>query len=227
MDPAEIAPVQALKERRPAIVGELRRMVGFLSYYRVYIPNFSRVALPVYGPLAIPAEKTQQQPEEKKKKKKVSAKHKNHLPPGTPIRWSQTHQDTLNMLIDCLSQPPILGYPDVRQPFVLHCGASHEGLGAVLYQRQAGKMAVIGYGSRTLTPPEKNYHLNSGKLEFLSLKWAICKRFGIICTTPHTLWYTPTIISSQQQNRMQQVTVGSRNSLISISLSSIHQGNKR
>lgn len=46
----------------------------------------------------------------------------------------------------------------------------------MLYQRQQGKV-VIAYGSRTLSKPEKNYHLHSGKLEFLALKWAICERF--------------------------------------------------
>ncbi len=38
-------------------------------------------------------------------------------------------------------------------------------------------MTVITYGSRTLTPPEKNYHMHSGKLELLAMKWAICERF--------------------------------------------------
>ena len=47
-----------------------------------------------------------------------------------------------------------------------------------MYQRQTdGKMSVIGYGSRTLTPSEKNYHLHSGKLEFLALKWAVTEHF--------------------------------------------------
>ncbi|KAK2899313.1 hypothetical protein Q8A73_012442 [Channa argus] len=75
------------------------------------------------------------------------------------------------------NQPPVLGYPDFEQPFTLHCDASQEGLEAVLYQKQQGKLAVVAYGSRTLTAPEKNYHLHSGKLEFLALKWAICERF--------------------------------------------------
>ena len=52
--------------------------------------------------------------------------------------------------------------------------ASQEGLGAVVYQKQDGK--VIGYGSRMLTKAEK-YFLQSGKLEFLALKWAICEHF--------------------------------------------------
>lgn len=55
--------------------------------------------------------------------------------------------------------------------------ASQEGLGAVLYQRHEGKLRVIAYGSRTLTAPEKNYHIHSGKFEFLAMKWAICDRF--------------------------------------------------
>lgn len=36
---------------------------------------------------------------------------------------------------------------------------------------------MIAYGSKSLTPAERNYHLHSGKLEFLALKWAICDKF--------------------------------------------------
>lgn len=85
----------------------------------------------------------------------------------------------LCQLIDFLSQPPVLGYPDFEQPFTLHCDASQEGLGAVFYQRQQGKSVVVVYGSRTLTAPEKKYHLHSGKPEFLSMKWAICEIQGL------------------------------------------------
>ena len=76
-------------------------------------------------------------------------------------------------LLKHLVPPPILDYPDFSKPFVLHTDASQEGLGAVLYQKQDGKMEVIGYGSRSPTKAEKNYFLHSGKLEFLVLKWAI------------------------------------------------------
>lgn len=64
----------------------------------------------------------------------------------------------------------MLGYPDFEEPFILYCDASQEGLGVVLYQQQRGRLVVIAYGSRTLSNPEKNYHLHSGKLEFFALK---------------------------------------------------------
>ena len=70
-----------------------------------------------------------------------------------------------------------VGYPDYGLSFVLHTDESNEELGAVLYQRHSGKMRVIRYGSRTLTTQVKNYHLHSGKLEFLALKWAVCEQF--------------------------------------------------
>ena len=47
----------------------------------------------------------------------------------------------------------------------------------MLYQYQDDIPGVAAYGSRSLTPAEKNYHLHSGKLEFLALKWAICDQF--------------------------------------------------
>ena len=75
-----------------------------------------------------------------------------------------------------------MSYPDFTKPFIVHCDASEKGLGAVLYQEIDGKMKVISYASRTLTPAEKNYHLHSGKLVFLALKCLLLKNFGIICT---------------------------------------------
>ena len=83
----------------------------------------------------------------------------------------------LEQLINCLVQPPVMAYPDFNSPYILHTDASETGLGAVLYQHQNGLLRVIAYGSHTLTPAEKNYHLHSGKLEFLALKWAVCDQF--------------------------------------------------
>ncbi|KAK3516859.1 hypothetical protein QTP70_027085 [Hemibagrus guttatus] len=102
-------------------------------------------------------------------------------------------------LLEFLLHPPILGYPDFEQPFILHCDASQDGLGTILYQRQQGKLVVIGYGSRTLTAPEKNYHLHSGKLEFLALKWAVCERFR------EYLYYPPSFVVYTDNNPLTYV----------------------
>ena len=93
------------------------------------------------------------------------------------IEWMDQHQQVLEKLLDALVSPPVMAFPDHDQPFIVHTDASNEGLGAVLYQELKGKMRVIAYGSRTLTPAERNYHLHSGKLEFLALKWAVTEKF--------------------------------------------------
>uniref|UniRef100_A0A3B3YDY6 Gypsy retrotransposon integrase-like protein 1 n=1 Tax=Poecilia mexicana TaxID=48701 RepID=A0A3B3YDY6_9TELE len=184
VDPQDIQAVVSLKEKRPTTVGEVRQLLGFLSYYRTYIQDFSRIAKPLYELLQV--KELPDTPPRKGKKGNGA-----QLSSKTPIQWSDAHKTTLEQLIDILSHPPVLSYPDFELPFVLHTDASQQGLGAVLYQRQSGKLKVISYGSRTLTPAEKNYNLHSGKLEFLALKWAVCEKFrDYLFYAPHFTVYT-------------------------------------
>ena len=60
-------------------------------------------------------------------------------------------------------------------PFILHTNSSSEGLGAVLYQKQEGKLGVIAYASRSVSKTESNYPAH--KLEFPALKWVVCEKF--------------------------------------------------
>ena len=99
------------------------------------------------------------------------------LPSNHPIYWTEEHQVELEHLTKHLTSPPVMAYPNFEKPFLLHTNASETGLGAVLYQQQNGFLWVIAYGSRTLSPSERNYHLHTGKLEFLALKWSICEQF--------------------------------------------------
>ena len=174
VDPADTAAVRALKNKHPGTVGEIRAILGLLSYYRQYIKDFSRIASPLYDLFKAPVET---ETLNNTKRKWQTKRNSRGVPSNTPIKWTDMHQSILEQLIDCLTQPPVLGFPEFSQPFIIHTDASNQGLGAVLYQRQNEKLCVIAYGSRTLTTAEKNYHLHSGKLEFLALKWAITEKF--------------------------------------------------
>lgn len=86
---------------------------------------------------------------------------------------------------------------------------SEQGLGAVLYQRQEGKLRVIAYGLRTLSPAEKKYRLHSGKLEFLALKWVVCKKFyDYLFYTPYFTIYTDNNPLTQVMSSAKLKTVG-------------------
>lgn len=187
IDPKDLEAVYALKKETPATIGDVRRIAGFLSYYRSYVQDFSRVAKPIYELLQQNRNQEQQSQERCKAQKGKGAQ----LPSRTPVEWTEQHQEALCKLIDQLVNPPILAYPDFELPFVLHTDASNKGLGAVLYQRQNGRLSVVGYGSRTLSPAERNYRLHSGKLEFLALKWAVCEKFrDYLYYAPHFTIYT-------------------------------------
>ena len=92
------------------------------------------------------------------------------LASSSVISWNKAHQDTQELLVDKITSAPVLAYPDFNKPFIVHTDASERGLGAVPYQKQAGKLRVIAYSSRSLSSAKKNYKYHSGKLEFLALK---------------------------------------------------------
>lgn len=99
---------------------------------------------------------------------------------------SDSHQQILEKLIDCLVEPPILAFPDFGKPFILHTDASNQGL-VQFYIRSREEKCESSHMHHAHSQSEKNYHLHSGRLEFLALKWAICEKFrdyliGSSCT---------------------------------------------
>lgn len=170
IDPRDLEVVQSLKAKTPQTVGDVRRLLGFLSYCCSFIQDFSGITKPLYELLKVKSGLSTVQPHQiKTKGPQLSSK--------APVAWAREHQEVLEHLISRLTNPPVLAYPDIGLPFQLHTDASEHGLGAVLYQHQGGKLRVIGYGSRTLAPAERNYRRHSGKLEFLALKWVVCEKF--------------------------------------------------
>ncbi|GKA38373.1 putative reverse transcriptase domain-containing protein [Tanacetum coccineum] len=70
-------------------------------------------------------------------------------------------------------EAPILALPEGNDDFVVYCDASHQGLGAVLMQRDK----VIAYASRQLKPHEENYtthDLELGAVVFALKIWRHC-----------------------------------------------------
>ena len=135
---------------------------------------------------------------------KGKVKGSGQAPSNQEIKWTEEHQAVLEKLLNKLVSPPILGFPDFDQPFLLHIDASQAGLGSVLYQKQNGKLVVIAYGSRGLTQPENNYHLHSSKLEYLCLYWAVTQRFK------DYLLYAPSFTVISDYNPLQYVMTTAR-----------------
>ena len=153
-DPEKIEAVTEWPQ--PTTVTEVRSFLGFVSYYRRIILNFSRVAKPLNKLL----ENLEGTPSQKKKVK---------------VCWGPEQQEAFETLQRLCTESPILAYADFKAPFVLHNAVCGDGLGAVLYQVQDGQKRVIAYASRSLSKSERNYPVH--KLEFLVLKWAIIDKF--------------------------------------------------
>ena len=67
------------------------------------------------------------------------------LPSSQPVDWKEEHQVVLENLIQQLTSPPVMAYPDFKEPFILHTDASEVCLGAVLYQKRDSILRVIAY----------------------------------------------------------------------------------
>ena len=123
--------VQAIKDMsRPGTVTQVRSFLGFCSYYRKYVQDFAGITKPLFDLT-------------KKDAKMV---------------WTKDQQDAFEKLKIRLISAPILGYLQVDgQEFILDTDASSVAIGAVLSQIQDVREAVIAYGSKVLTKPERNY----------------------------------------------------------------------
>ncbi len=140
----------------PRNVRKVRQVLGFMSYYRRFVPRFAQIAKPLHA--------------------LVSGGKKSKTP--VTFTWSQECQTALDELKECLMSPPILAYPDFSEPFILATDGSLHGLGAVLSQKQEGIERVVAYASRGLRGSEKNdKNYSAFKLELLALKWAITEKF--------------------------------------------------
>ena len=144
----------------PKTTTDVRQFLGFASYYRRFIQGFSKIAGPLHDVVT-----------------NACAAAKKKTAPITHL-WQTEHQEAFDTLKEKLTSTPTLGFADFTLPFILETDASYDGLGAILSQKQGGRVKVIAYASRRLRPTERNQATYSSKrLELLALKWAVTEKF--------------------------------------------------
>ncbi|GJY76571.1 putative reverse transcriptase domain-containing protein [Tanacetum coccineum] len=89
-------------------------------------------------------------------------------------------QELSDQLQELTDRAPILALPEGNNDFVIYCDASHQGLGAVLMQREK----VIAYASRQLKPHEENYTTHDLELGAVVFALKIWRHYlyGTKCT---------------------------------------------
>ena len=144
----------------PRDIRELRHFLGLASYYRRFIPQFSKIAEPLHN---------------------LTRKEVEFV-------WSEASQSALESLKCKLSVAPVLAYPSFEKNFVLETDACLQGLGAILSQKQDdGKLHPIAYAIRALSQSEKNYLVS--EVETLAVVWAVSHFHSYLyghCVTVYT-----------------------------------------
>ncbi|GJW74705.1 putative reverse transcriptase domain-containing protein, partial [Tanacetum coccineum] len=120
----------------------LRIILELLKKEKLFIKDFSKIA---------------------KSLTELTQKNKKYI-------WGEDQESAFQLLKQKLCEAPILVLPEGNDDFVFYCDASHQGLGAVLMQREK----VIAYASRQLKPNEENYtthDLELGAVVFALKLW--------------------------------------------------------
>lgn len=127
-DPRNIESIT--KSLPPKTKKQVRAFLGLTGFYRKFIPNYSKVALPLT----------------------------NLTKETCNFKWTTLEQEAFNKLKDSLTSQPCLKLPDFSRPFALCTDASKYALGAVLIQEdEDGFPHPISFASRKLNSPEINY----------------------------------------------------------------------
>ncbi|GJU78242.1 reverse transcriptase domain-containing protein [Tanacetum coccineum] len=123
VDPSKI---EAIKNwASPTTPTEIRQFLRLVGYYRRFIKDFSKIA---------------------KTLTELTQKNKKYI-------WGEDQESAFQLLKQKLCEALILALPEGNDDFVVYCDTSHQGLGAVLMQREK----VIAYASRQLKPNEENF----------------------------------------------------------------------
>ncbi|CAM8970974.1 unnamed protein product [Rhodiola kirilowii] len=120
----------------PATVRDIMSFLGHAGFYRRFIQDFSKKALPL----------------------------SKLLQKDVPFEFTAACREAFNELKWALTSTPIIRAPDWTQPFEIMCDTSDYVVGAVLGQRMDKKPVAIYYASRTLDAAQGNYSTTEKEL---------------------------------------------------------------
>lgn len=120
----------------PKTVKDIQSFLGLANYNRKFIPNYSRIAMPLT---------------------KLTKK-------DTPFKWTEDQETAFQMLKDMCTTSPTLRIFDVKLPIQIETDASDLAIGACLTQEFEGKRHPLAYYSRKMTPAEQNYDIHDKEL---------------------------------------------------------------
>ncbi|GJR58538.1 putative reverse transcriptase domain-containing protein [Tanacetum coccineum] len=113
VDPAKIEAVKNWTS--PTTPTEIRQFLGLAGYYQRFIKDFSKIA---------------------KSLTELTQKNKKYI-------WGEDQETAFQLLKQKLCEAPILALPEGNDDFVVYCDASHQGLGAVLMQREKKEFELM------------------------------------------------------------------------------------
>nr|GEW24273.1 reverse transcriptase domain-containing protein [Tanacetum cinerariifolium] len=128
----------------PTTVKGIRSFLGYASFYRRFIKDFSKIARPMTR----------------------------LLEKDTPFIFSRECVEAFQTLKRKLTEAPILIASDWDMSFELMCDASDFAIGAVLRQRQEKHFRPIHYASKTMTEAESNYTTTEKEM-LAMLRWVL------------------------------------------------------
>ncbi|CAI7878514.1 unnamed protein product [Closterium sp. NIES-54] len=138
---AKVAVLDRLRE--PKDKSGLRVVLGFLSYYRRFVPNFSKRAAVLNGLLR----------EDK------------------AWEWGEAQKGALQDLMAAVKTATVLKLPTADLPFTLYTDWSSQGMGGIICQEVEGEEKVVAYASRSCNSAEAQYSSYIG--EGLAAVWAV------------------------------------------------------
>ena len=131
----------------PKTKKQVRSLLGLMSYYRRYVPDFSEIAGPLTDLTKEPGRRS--------------------------ITWTPQCQSSLERIQTALSKDPVLLLPDLAKTFILRTDASSVGMGAVLLQERDGLLHPTIYISKKLADAQCRY--STIERECLAIVWALTK----------------------------------------------------